>query len=287
MQTTQWAFTWNNYETADVARVCAVLGTRARYIFGEERGRSDTPHLQGAVRFDVKQRFSACKKLFGDAVHWEKMRQPWSVNVAYCVKEIKGDWGRLHGNIPEASRYTPGEKACMDTEYADVQWDSWQKKVIALCEAEPDSRKIFWFWEPVGGCGKSFLMKWLGMNYRCVLGGGKRADIFHQVHLAMDKDPEAWPQLVLFDIPRSSLKWCSYTAMEELKNGTVNASKYDGGQYRFPKPQVIVFANSPPQWDEMSADRWCVRRLRVKRTVGEALRGEPASGAGGRSFNMV
>ncbi len=251
-----------------------VLDGCANFLFGQEVGESGTPHLQGCVRFNEKQRFTACQKLFGieTGVHWSKMRSNWDTNVKYCLKESKGDWSKIHGNIPEASRYCPSEKAVMEKEYKNVEWRTWQQHVIDLCNEDPDDRKIFWFWEPEGNSGKSYLMKWLAIQYRCVIGGGKRADIFHQVTMAMDKNNNNWPELILFDIPRSSLKYVSYAAMEELKNGLVNAPKYEGGQFKFPKPQCIVFANEPPHYGEMSADRWCVKRLCV-RSVNEALNG--------------
>ncbi len=263
-----------------------VLGACAKFIFGQEVGESGTPHLQGCVHFEAKQRFTAVKKMLSKKVRWSKMIKTWPVNVRYCTKEAKGDWGKLHGNIPEASRFAPGEKACMEGQFANVSWRPWQQNVIDICNAEPDARKIYWFWEPDGGCGKSFLAKWLAINYRCVVGTGKRGDIFHQVTKMMDANAEHWPRLVLFDIPRCSKDFVSWSAIEALKNGCVISTKYEGGEWYFPPPQVICFANEEPQYEKMSADRWVgtVRRVRKQRSVGEALR---RVGAGGVSANLI
>ncbi len=246
-----------------------VLGALGLYVFAEEVGESGTPHLQGAVRFKIKTRFTAVKKLFKEQIHWEKCKGSWKQNVAYCTKVR--DWAKLHGNIPEASRYKPREKRVMDAIYKDVVWRGWQKEVIDIVRGEVHPRKIYWFWEPEGNSGKSFLTKWLFMNYRCIVGGGKKADVFHQVAMAFEKDEAADPQLILLDIPRSAQKYCCYGAIEDLKNGFVNSGKYEGGVFCFNYPHVIVFANEEPDYNEMSADRWCVKRLRKKRTVGEAL----------------
>ncbi len=144
-------------------------------------GDSGTPHLQGCVRFAEKQRFTAVKKLLGDQLHWSKLRKKWAVNVAYCLKESGGDWSKIHGNIPEASRWKPWEQAVMDTVYKDVSWYDWQQDVIDIVNGPVDPRAIWWFHEPDGATGKSFLMKWLWLNYRCIVGGGKNTDTFHQV----------------------------------------------------------------------------------------------------------
>ncbi len=251
-----------------------VLALCAQYIFGQEIGEEGTPHLQGAVRFKTKQRFTAVVKLFpGKGVHWEKQVKKWDFNVEYCRKDLEthGDWSLIHGNIPEASKYKPREKRCMEREYANVVWRPWQQNVIDIIRGEVHPRKVHWFWEPTGDSGKSFLTKWLCMNFRCIIGGGKQADVFHQVAKAYEESEDADPELILLDIPRTSQKYCSYAAIEALKNGLVNSGKYEGGVYAFCIPHVIVFSNEEPAYETMSQDRWAVHRVRKKRTVGEAL----------------
>ncbi len=211
------------------------------------------------------------KKLLGNKVHWEKMRKPWKNSVIYCTKEMDGDWSKIYGNIPEANRYKPWEKRCMEAEYAEVRWRPWQQKVIDIVQGPIDRRRINWFWEPEGDSGKSFLTKWLFMNFRCIVGGGKKGDVFHQVAKAFEEDPEADPQLIILDIPRFSKDFVNYGAMEELKNGFVNSGKYEGGVFCFKCPHLVVFSNEPPDLTAMSGDRWHVRRLWKNRNVEEAL----------------
>ena len=164
-----------------------VLGALGLYVFAEEVGESGTPHLQGAVKLKKKIRFTAITKLFPDeGVHWIKCKGSWKQNVAYCTK-VK-DWAKLHGNIPEASRYKPREQRCMDEEYSNVVWRPWQQAVIDIINGPVHPRKIHWFWDPVGDSGKSYLNKWLYMNYHCIVGRGKSADVFHQVAKAYEED---------------------------------------------------------------------------------------------------
>lgn len=244
-----------------------------------------TPHFQGAVIFKAKQRFTAVTKLLDEVktgVHWGKMRKSWARNVIYCTKDIEkhGDWSRVFGNCPEANRWKPWEQAVMDDEYANVKWWPWQEECLKIARAPADPRKVHWFWEPTGKSGKSYLMKWMFLNFRCILGGGKKADVFYQVQKHFEVHSLA-PQLVLLDIPRASQKFCSYGVMEDLKNGMVSASKYEGGRYAFKSPVLIVFSNELPAFEMMSEDRWDIHRIVLeKRTAADVL-------MGGNSANLI
>lgn len=200
------------------------------------------------------------------------MVKTWAKNVAYCTKEMGDDWSKVHGNIPEASKWKPHEKAVFDAYYTDVVWRPWQQQVIDIVEGPIDPRRVYWFWEPEGNSGKSFLMRYLYLQYECIVGGGKQADVFHQVAKRFENGASKPPTLILLDIPRSSQKYCSYAAIEALKNGFVNSGKYEGDVCVFLEPHVLVFANQEPDYAEMSEDRWHVRRLRRARTVVEALK---------------
>lgn len=251
-----------------------VLSACARYIFGEETGESGTPHLQGAVKFNTKQRFTAVTRLFpGKGVHWEKMKKPWKNSVIYCTKEMAGNWEKIHGNIPEASRLRPHEQAIYDHLYKSVVWRSWQQDVITIVDGPADARKIHWFWEPEGNSGKSFLTKYLYLTYEVVIGGGKATDVFHQLAKRFETDPVRAPKLILLDIPRESMKWISYAAVEKMKDGLVVSGKYEGCICCYDPPHVVIFANEPPTYTgTFSEDRWVVKRLYTARTVGQALR---------------
>ncbi len=211
------------------------------------------------MRFKSKKRFTYVQKLFGEKLHWEKCRGSWADNVEYCSKV--NDWSRIHGNIPEASKYTPGELAVLKMFYEGVKWQRWQSNIITIVDEAPNARKVHWFWEARGGAGKSFLARWLCIEYRVQIGMGKSADIFNSIAKAMEKDPYAWPQVVLLDIPRSYMEYVNYAALEQLKNGMIFSGKYEGAQLIFPPPHVIVFANEPPNTAKLSADRWKVVEL--------------------------
>lgn len=68
-------------------------------------------------------------------------------------------------------------------------------------------------------------------------------------------------RIVIWDVPRYSLDYINYAAMEEVKNGCFASTKYESGMCVFRNPHVVVFANAPPDYAKMSKDRWCVFRI--------------------------
>lgn len=94
-----WCFTVNNYTDEDIDTLThhflEIYKTK-KYIFQEEIGKNDTPHLQGVVNFVNPQSFNAMKKISPTA-HWEICRNlPAALN--YCSKEDTRA-GKIYTNI--------------------------------------------------------------------------------------------------------------------------------------------------------------------------------------------
>lgn len=241
-------FTLNNYSEEEYADLLGTLGTQASgFVVGKEVGSSGTPHLQCYAEFRSPMRLSSLKE-WNHRVHWEKARGTREQNLVYCRKE--GSYVSSWKDIKEI---------VLEKEYKNVSWRPFQKVVIDLLDKEPDPRKIHWFWEPDGNTGKSFLVKYLAIKHNAVMAEGKRDDIFNQVAGVLEKDQI--PRVVLVDIPRSSAKYVSYSALEKVKNGCLYSGKYEGARAIFPIPHVVVFSNEEPDRSMMSADRWDVHRV--------------------------
>ena len=76
---------------------------------------------------------------------------------------------------------------------------------------------------------------------------------------------------VVIDIPRSNYDEdkdrviCSYTTIEQLKNGHIFTTRYEGIEAcRYPK-KVVVFSNHYPDTTKMSKDRWRIAQIIDKR----------------------
>jgi len=236
----RWCFTLNNWTKQESSSLYSMLSTKAKFaIVGEETGEQGTPHLQGYVEFKTKCR---PKNLASSRIHWEKAKGSKIDNINYCSKEKTA-----------FSIGMPKPIKVIDT------LRGWQADIEKITLSEPDERKIYWYWEDVGGVGKSVFAKYMVVKHKSLFcSGGKYSDI---MNLVFNQDMEN-TRTVIFDIPRSHQGRISYASLESIKNGMVCNTKYETGVKLFNSPHVIIFANYPPEDpDSLSQDRWVIRQL--------------------------
>ena len=82
MASRSWIFVINNFTEEDIEWVNAL--EVMKIVVSKETGKSNTPHLQGAVTFKRAYRFAQLKKLHG-AAHWELAKASQDFN--YCKKK--------------------------------------------------------------------------------------------------------------------------------------------------------------------------------------------------------
>lgn len=251
-----WCFTYNNYPEDAVVELCDCFTKHdVDYIFGKEVGKKGTPHLQGYVctKGGPKENMIRPMETFKlpKDIHWEKRRKSHKHNVNYCSKD--GDYYHSDGCKPSKRPLVKVTRELLrpnQVEIADMFKDY---------EDPLRGRKIYWFWEPKGNWGKSFLATHLIDFHDAIEVSGASKDIFCGIAATLaDKDIKT----VIFDVPRSSLEYISYQAIEKLKDGKFFSPKYESGMVRYNKPHIICFANEPPEEHKLSADRWIIRDLR-------------------------
>nr|WPR18610.1 MAG: replication polyprotein [Chemarfal virus 88] len=242
-----WCFTYNNPNL----KFIDILINHYRclnYVFQLERGTNGTLHIQGVIGFDCKVR---PKNVFGnewDSIHWE-VCDNWDASVRYCQKpdsRVRGPW--LKG--PKVKRFEELKILKIEQLY------SWQKRLLEIIEQEPDDRKIYWIWEPVGNSGKTSFCKFLSARYNAMLLTGKANDMKY----AIANSPE-YPRTVIIDCPRSMMDYISYPAIEEIKNAYFFCGKYESKSIIGNPPHLIVFANIEPDIEKLSLDRWEIIRI--------------------------
>lgn len=69
------------------------------------------------------------------------------------------------------------------------------------------------------------------------------------------------PKVIIIDIPRVSKNHISIAGIESIKNMFFFSGKYEGGMVSGPNPHVVAFANVPPPYEDMSADKWHIMDL--------------------------
>jgi len=245
----RWTFTYNNPPEDAVETVETVLSAfDIEYIFGEEVGEEGTPHLQGYLEAPVKIR--PIEKLGLDKkIHWEKAKGNKAQNLVYCAKD-----GKYH----HSAKMRPIRPVqLMKREFLRDD----QKEIVDLFKDYEDplwGRNIYWFWEPTGNWGKSVVATHLVDFGDAIEVSGAAKDVFCGIAAALeDKDIKT----VVFDIPRRSVDYVQYQAIEKLKDGKFFSPKYESGMKRFNKPHIVCFANQPPDVTGMSLDRWIIERL--------------------------
>lgn len=216
------------------------------WIFQKERC-PDThrEHYHIGIRFS-NPRGIAFQATWPKTVHWEKARR-WPATRDYCCKRstrLEGPWTNIEGMKFRRTIRDPMEGL---TPY------DWQQAILDLIKTIPDDRIVYWYWEPRGCTGKSYLAKHIRMWYKCIVANGKASDIYCALK-AKDEDSDI--DVAIFDLSRSQRDRVSYEAIENIKNGMFFCGKYESSDCLMNPPHVIVFANFRPELDMLSENRW-------------------------------
>ncbi len=246
-----WCFTYNNYKEEDIYRIIELISSNNKentYIFQQELSDEGTRHLQGYINFRKKIRPKGLFKEF-NTIHWEKTLNVKNA-IRYCHKKESRD-GETFANI----------KYDRDVRTLDRQdMYDWQEEIVGMTDIRAGDRIIHWYWEPEGNKGKTALCKWLAVHKEALVLSGKAADMKYGVVKYKEKRGY-YPDIILFDIPRSMADYVSWAGIEGVKNGLFFSPKYESDMVVFNCPHVICFTNSLPEMKNLSEDRWNIRRI--------------------------
>lgn len=251
----RWIFTYNNYPDDWRSSIVPVLEEAGLYHIGEEIApTTGTPHLQGYVEFSKKLRpFSLA---LPKQISWKKAKGNKKSNINYCSKD-----GKYVTNFPDfRPKYT-----------ITIDLYPWQKIINTIVDQEPDDRTIHWVWEATGCAGKTTFQKWLFLNKKDVIAlSGKAADMKHAI-VEYEKKNSCVPRTILINIPRTSMSYVSYAGIEDIKDMFFFSGKYEGGMVCGRSPHVFIFANTEPDYQAVSLDRWRVMDLSMEKPAFAAL----------------
>lgn len=244
----KYCFTINNYESKVIDNLMEQWN-KDKYIMGREVGESGTPHIQGYVEFANPRSFNALKKIIPTA-HIEKAKGSRKDNYIYCAKD-----GDFESNIKDI--IIP-KKVLDPLEGKELK--PFQEEVLTILNEEPNDRIIYWYWESTGNVGKSSLCKHLCMTKNCLILNGKQNDMFNAI-LQWKTIKGDFPEIIIIDIPRSTIDYVSWGAIEKIKDGLFYSGKYEGGMVIMNCPHIICMANSAPDVSKLSIDRWRIKEI--------------------------
>ena len=145
-------------------------------------------------------------------------------------------------------------------EVEEVVLRPWQKVAFDLFQHSPNDRTVIWIYDKCGNIGKSWFQNYVeayyGYNriFRCDL-RIKHKDVCN----ILKNRPLSAIDIFLFNDSRSIAagNFDIYRILEDIKDGAATTSKYDNKIIKFKTPNhVMVFSNSLPDKNNLSADRW-------------------------------
>lgn len=243
-----WCFTFHKYNEININNFIDIfVKNNVSYIFSEELGEEgETPHLQGYIRFPKKSRPSVLK--LPAQVHWEVARAGASANQEYICKE--------GGTLYYSADLYPAD-VFYKKKILDIKLKQWQLDLVEKIPlSKVEERKINWYYDSKGGCGKTTLCKYLVLKYQALVVSGSPKDAqfgivnFHKVH-------GSYPRIILWNLARDiNVDEMNYASIEQIKDGLFFSAKYESTMCLFTPPHIVIFSNSKPNKNKLSKDRF-------------------------------
>lgn len=248
---------------AYVSQLQRYFGVRASYIFqlekGEETGKL---HFQCSIRpkFKIRPdtfRNDFCKEFKGaehTSIHCAAAHDQRSIEE-YCAKP-----GRIDGPWSDSVIYQGKDLPKYDDLYP------YQKNIVDEIQQDPQERVLNWLYDPVGGTGKTKLVKYLAYHHKVPpLTYGTAKNI---LQIVFDLPTS---KAYCFNLTRAKPKDLGaqdlYAVLEQIKDGLVVSTMYKGGTKIFDPPHVWIFANHKPSMKHMSKDRWKIWTVEKNKLV--------------------
>lgn len=148
----------------------------------------------------------------------------------------------------------------------------------AICKQ--NDREITWIYDKIGGCGKTWLSKYLIVNDSAVrYTNGRSKDIAFMYN---------YEPMVVFDYARKIDQWLNYEIIEDLKNGMLCSTKYVSEVKCFAPPKIVIMANFLPDKSRLSADRWNIVDIGLLRVnASEVILASSARGSTYREVPLI
>lgn len=208
-------------------------------------------HWQGYVSFTNPRDLEKCRKTYEGLCWMDKCKSTWA-SEEYCKK--------LNTRLVGGESWYKGVQLPVRDPMEGIVYKDWQMEIATILTAEPDDRKIFWYYDSVGGSGKSAFTTHLCLSRDdTVMVKGKAGDMKYALRTWMETQGNL--RVVIMNLARSQEGKFSYMGLEEIKDGHFFSGKYESGSVIMNRPHIIVFANWPPDEEALSKDRWQIREI--------------------------
>jgi len=214
----RWIFTWHNYPENWLSHFAVhqqPTGQLAGYHGGREVcPETKRPHIQGWIDFGCNKKGRPSQLKLPKQIHWKVMRGTPAQNYSYCSKDGQDEaWG----TALKARPYS-----------VDIQMTPWMTRLVSILEQPPDSRSIWWIWEPIGKAGKTTFQKWYALQHpeETLVLSGKAHDMKNGI-VKFKEESGTVPRVIMCNVPRSTEeRYISWQGLEEIKDMLFYSGKY-------------------------------------------------------------
>jgi hypothetical protein len=156
-----------------------------------------------------------------------------------------------------------------DVDYDEIELDinekPWFKEVTKLNDIQPNGRHVYWFYDKIGGCGKSMLAKYMFHTFDgkwIILNSLKSESRLYKI-LRTNLQCGWECHGVIADLTRFESKPNSiYNNIERIKDGILKKSKNSAIEIEFDVPHLVIFSNKLPKVEYLSRDRWRIYEVK-------------------------
>lgn len=251
------------------------------YIYqGEKGAQNGLLHFQGCLKLKKKDRCSSlANKMALPGLHlYPSVAHQDEALKNYCMKAdtriidpVVKNPDRLEKAREEQKQ--AAKKQAREYKGADLPeaWCPWQQNMTYCCTVAPvDDRKIIWICDQLGSGGKTKWGKYMAWKHDAIyLSWGNTGDVCRIIQKRINA--QGAPSTFIFNLtktaPASFGKDDLYNTLEQIKDGCLCCTKYDGEVLFFDPPHCVVLANRPPDETKLSKDRFQIIWMRPQDSV--------------------
>ena len=167
--------------------------------------------------------------------------------------------GALPKDMQEALELYEKENNDFDL-YKDTALYPWQQECMKYINNKSD-REVYWIVGQKTNEGKSFFQKYIKAMFGAnrVVSGINLKTSSKNICQSLRKYPLATADIFLFNLGKTKKYYedINYGILEDLKDGSTFAEKYDSQNLKIRTPNIImIFSNHFPDKKELASDRW-------------------------------
>lgn len=241
-----------------------------QWVFQLEKSDTGYVHYQGRLTLMKKRRTQEIGNLMNQALpvpalHLSPTSNPVykSGDFSYAMKadtRVEGPWKDTDAAKPQKILNRK-----LRTFLANEAFQ-WQKQLVKMISAEPDTRTVTCIFDPEGNNGKSTICDYI--EYvdlgKLLTPMNNMQDLMRAVFCVGAQ------RCFLIDMPKCLPKQALqglYAGIEKIKDGFAYDDRYNYRELKFEEPHVVVFTNRFPDLHLLSADRWRVFGVRHKELI--------------------